>query len=237
MCLVCVCVCVRVHLSQSSPLNGAVSHMLDKSPVYTLWLKETHRHTHKHTLRDVTDGRPSSDLCIYCMSPRKIRHTHKSIPNTFLPFCCSNYHLWIPIMVRRSGVYVCLCVCTCVFLLMRILRCWKDTKNSLCFPIEIQESWLGFAHSHSSDPFTHVMRAQDRLVSFLTVVGGLQESTAELESNQKKSVRVLSLTLQQPSVMGLKLCCLSFITNSWKNGEKNVIFEIQPDRQHTSHQS
>lgn len=204
---VCACICLTV-----APLNGAVTHMWDKSPVYTLWLKETHTHIYKRTLRDVTDGRPSSDLCIYCMSPRKIRHTHTKVFRTL------SYPFAAVITIWRS-VSVCVHVC----LLMRIVRCWKDTKNSLCFPTEIQESWLGFAHSRSSDPFTHVLRAQDRLVSVLTMVGGLQESTAELESNQKKSVRGLSLTLQQPSVMGLKLCCLSFIINSWKNGEKNVI--------------
>lgn len=149
------------------------------------------------------------------MSPRKIRHTHTKVFRTL------SYPFAAVITIWR-GVFVCLCVCTCVFT-DENSALLKGHKNSLCFPTEIQESWLGFAHSRSSDPFTHVLRAQDRLVSVLTMVGGLQESTAELESNQKKSVRGLSLTLQQPSVMGLKLCCLSFIINSWKNGEKNVI--------------
>lgn len=164
---------------------------------------------------------------IVCHQGKSDTHTHKSIPNTFLPFCCSNYHL-------ERCVCLSLCVYMCVFTDENIALLKGHKKLPL---LPHWESWLGFAHSRSSVPFTHVLRAQDRLVSFLTMVGGLQESTAELESNQKKSVRVLSLTLQQPSVMGFKLCCLSFIINSWKNGEKKCYLEIQPDRQHTSHRS
>lgn len=179
-----------------------------------LWLSFTH--IHKRTLRDVTDGRPSSDLCIYCMSPRKIRHTHTKVFRTL------SYPFAAVITIWR-GVFVCLCVCTCVF---------TDENSALLKghkKLPLLPHW---------DP--RVLAWFCPLTQFwsvLTMVGGLQESTAELESNQKKSVRGLSLTLQQPSVMGLKLCCLSFIINSWKNGEKKCYLEIQPDRQHTSHRS